>query len=1291
MKETSGELSLEQKKQIIIENIKSEIENTFKISELSEQDKQDKSVEIKQKIQNLIESIPEISFEIDEIVNSILIPSSEEKIPEETEETEITKKEIRDAVCSRMTGEFSNVRLFELSEDELNTIEETIRTKIKSIIADILQRNHWAFIFSNDEIENILADILLSLSEHPPIKETGGVLDNFIKKHIKGEYLEEEIEPETQKAGVKGWAKIFGGLGLSAVSSIFGVKLAHDLPAWFFQKHFIKKEQKRIKKSFEEEKPDDEVTEKKLDVTTEEIKSKKQELIQRIEESKYLTKEKKEQLLGKIDEIIKKNENEKEEINQEEKEKIAKTIDAFIQTRTMGATVSKEFLNSLAFWSGQMIVRGAIYGGMSLVERWQKAGLKTRQETGEKMKFGAHFKDVFVDAARETFYKNIFQTKGLKRIMGIGNAVGVLIRTYGITQLGIAEFTHEGGISESINKLLDQVEKSQEQGKGIMGTMGSVMGKNFMDAFNRFSFNLFRPHPQGENIELDWKLQKQLESQGISEKITKIVAGDDGFLSKEQLDNLKLAKEGLVGLGIINSEQVNNLLETNPNLIKNPTIIQNLEEILHNDLGITDNVDQGKILLNNPEFLTNPKKLVTLNENLTALHVVDKAKFVEGMMTGDNQITSGELANVKLAAEYIQKIKVENSELAKALRIQILADNQISNAEFKHLEDISNLSLENQEILAQYKDELIKAITDNKPIDEIITQATSEAEATEAVEKAQLELQKAEEKVKELEVKATQATGSVEETEIQKAKEEVEKAKEQLKIAKVEEQKAAEIAKEKIAVAETAETTKVVISTEEFKTRLLKLESKTGVTITKDTAGNITSMEIQIGGKGGFTKYLDQALRRVVGGAIPKEWIDPTTHELSAEHLGKVENALANLRNLLTGEYKEEISEINIKIKDLDGVIKFDGHKLIIENSDKLNEIIEKLYGHSEQVVTSDSPAVAFAGETSKNIWEKEILPKDTKITDYDEIAQKAQQLHEIHHGAGKILPAEPTKTGIVPDYIEPAAKPGAPVTEEIPGTSSVEKPGAPVTEEMPEPAQPTHPLEQTIEGKPVSTPIKVDPLISLTPQEHIIEPTVPEITPLEVKFANYLELSQDQINKISEVINIDGTLTPEEAKIIEFVTHHKASFDSALDFITKVKDSNCNINYLNGFFEHYDQVKEVWGNPSRMEGVVDFLNGKKEGLIKIFGPNSDKINLDNISLQKNGVWIIKDVEKGFNYLVEVVKGKIKIGIDGPRGFNYGIKSLVGLFKIHPTIDLTNKSLGDITTNLKKLAESWNK
>lgn len=711
----------------------------------------------------------------------------------------------------------------------------------------------------------------------------------------------------------------------------------------------------------------------------------------------------------------------------------------------------------------------------------------------------------------------------------------------------------------------------------------------------------------------EWWTGKQIEELGLAgevKKQMKDVFGSAVDLKEEKLlkilnkslENIKdESQRGKITLGLIQDK------ELTADDIKFVDDFKKILKILTVD-GFTPE-EQGKILAGlsyKGLDSADSQDFQILNKDLNTLGVKDKMGFILKTIKGD--ITIDEKHNISSAITYFNIIKDQSSNLAKALIEKITGDNQISDAEINYLKLFSERNLEELNTLG------------------------SNPEFIETV-----------------------------------------KGKELLKIL----EKVDEILHPQQNVLEN-------------------LEGKEGINIVKDVNGKIISGEIEIR-KGKTYEYLDQALRQVVGGQTP----DIVEGKIFAEHLGKIENNLANLRNLITGKYNE-IAGVNAS--EVKEAIEFDGDKLIIKSPEKLNGIVERLYKHSEKVVTPESDASAFAGKTSENIWENKILPKGTKITDYDEIAEKAKHIHEVQHPIYHlyhseeeiIIPKEETSVVTPEEVAKEIPLPDEEIKARL-GEKGIsystdehlflgkKPPVAPTEETSPTPEtsakQATPDIKESI---PLGEPIKpIHPL-----QEAMQQPLVEQQIPTDQRIIDWTIFSNPQKEAIESVINIKDGMSLEEKNILDFLVSHKGSdesFFTAIRAVEIVKDNYCNISYQNAY-DYLPQLDNVSGNAGIMEGVVEFLKGNgKTGLGKIFNIEADEIK--NYTLNKNGIHRIS-LKNGFDYVVEILKNnKINIGVDGPRGFNWELKG--GLFGLgsHPIKELTTDNIGVAKGEMKRFIE----
>lgn len=323
---------------------------------------------------------------------------------------------------------------------------------------------------------------------------------DFFRKHFKGELVEKvEKKEKDELKDVVDTMKTFGVVTLSALASVGGFKSVVDLPRWFFQKYYTKKEQNKIirvlemrtaieadeeelKKEFEENKERFPEAFKELDIRTFEqykehgresllIYEKKARLKEKVDQSKYLTPERKQELLTKLNSIVDSYAERNQELDKAAGEETAKFLSDYIETRVKGTTALKESLNTLLTASGLYVFRGLTYGAISVIERYKRIAKEKRIE-GEKWGALERFRNVFIDGFKETYQGITFQTEGGKRVkaMSFVKASGTIMRVLGIGGMALSEFS-SGDFGEHIDKMLDVWEKTQAQVGGVSGAV----------------------------------------------------------------------------------------------------------------------------------------------------------------------------------------------------------------------------------------------------------------------------------------------------------------------------------------------------------------------------------------------------------------------------------------------------------------------------------------------------------------------------------------------------------------------------------------------------------------------------------------------------------------------------------------------------------------------------------------------------------------------------------------------------------------------------------------------------
>ncbi len=275
-------------------------------------------------------------------------------------------------------------------------------------------------------------------------------VDKFVREHFKGEHVDEKpLESNTKQV-----TKTIGKSVIGAAASLVGIKSLVDLPRWFAQKYYTKKEHARIQSALNIE-PATEVDEATVYLTP--LQVKKNRLEQALNESKYIAPAKKAELLQKLHDTIETYEATLIEDEKLRNEKIAKLLDETIQTRVKGTTALKETLNTALIATGLSTLRGLGYGAVALYERGVK--VKAEKETGERTE--SFVKELVINGFKETWEK-LRLKKGetkIQKAVNFGQALGTVMRFGGFAGLAIGEMSGEGGPSAAINKALEAFEQ----------------------------------------------------------------------------------------------------------------------------------------------------------------------------------------------------------------------------------------------------------------------------------------------------------------------------------------------------------------------------------------------------------------------------------------------------------------------------------------------------------------------------------------------------------------------------------------------------------------------------------------------------------------------------------------------------------------------------------------------------------------------------------------------------------------------------------------------------------------
>lgn len=160
---------------------------------------------------------------------------------------------------------------------------------------------------------------------------------------------------------------------------------------------------------------------------------------------------------------------------------------------------------------------------------------------------------------------------------------------------------------------------------------------------------------------------------------------------------------------------------------------------------------------------------------------------------------------------------------------------------------------------------------------------------------------------------------------------------------------------------------------------------------------------------------------------------------------------------------------------------------------------------------------------------------------------------------------------------------------------------------------------------------------------------------------------SEDEINKLSHLAS------------------HENNLEQAAESIKMVEGAG--ISYKDSY-EYFYQLKNLSGEPGRMEGIVEILkhHDYKSGLSKIFGITITEKNFE----VKGGVYRIKDFKPGFDYIVKIDGGEIKFGVDGPLGqWNWGARGRT--WRAFADADLTNENIEKAKSEVENMLNIFKK
>lgn len=317
--------------------------------------------------------------------------------------------------------------------------------------------------------------------------------DQFVRKHLKGEYL----ESEEKKPNVKEMTTTIATTGIGIAMSLGGIKSPIDIVRWLPQVIFIDKEKRRIFKSrddfnldevaikdkhgkldtgWEVVKADGEmetvrkiidgkVVEKTLNRNevydngpSNQVDRETRRLEKALQASKYLTPEKKQELLTKLQKSLTEFHATTDSSYQQHTRRVGKIINEAIQTRVKGVTVLKETLNTVLIGTGLTIVRSAAYGAVALGERFIK--VQKERKSGERT--GGMMNELIVKGCSETWDKLRLKTGKTKKekFINLAQALGTVGRFTGFSVLAGRELV-SGDVSDTIDRMLTSWEEKE--------------------------------------------------------------------------------------------------------------------------------------------------------------------------------------------------------------------------------------------------------------------------------------------------------------------------------------------------------------------------------------------------------------------------------------------------------------------------------------------------------------------------------------------------------------------------------------------------------------------------------------------------------------------------------------------------------------------------------------------------------------------------------------------------------------------------------------------------------------
>ncbi|MDQ5889795.1 MAG: hypothetical protein QG609_288, partial [Patescibacteria group bacterium] len=158
-----------------------------------------------------------------------------------------------------------------------------------------------------------------------------------------------------------------------------------------------------------------------------------------------------------------------------------------------------------------------------------------------------------------------------------------------------------------------------------------------------------------------------------------------------------------------------------------------------------------------------------------------------------------------------------------------------------------------------------------------------------------------------------------------------------------------------------------ILEPETIKKSRFSLFENTGATIIEDPQGKV-SVTYEIGNNGDFNS-LDQALRRVVMQAYD----DQTPNIFDKVEAARLENTLANVREILQGQTINGITPLQIK----ESAQLVDGNLVISDYNKFEQEILKPLFKRAAEKIDQDSPIIKYSQATNESMWQEMLGEKN--------------------------------------------------------------------------------------------------------------------------------------------------------------------------------------------------------------------------------------------------------------------------------------------------------------------------